>query len=48
MEAWVREAGLKVILRNDEWARMDRGVPVPGMVVVLANQECSFLASPIP
>jgi predicted TPR repeat methyltransferase len=48
MEAWVREAGLKVILRNDEWARMDRGVPVPGMVVVLANQECSFLASHVP
>jgi predicted TPR repeat methyltransferase len=39
VEAWARDAGLKVILRNDESTRMDRGAWTPGMVVVL-GREC--------
>jgi len=35
--AWAGGAGLTVAGRNDEWARWDRGAPVPGMVAVLAR-----------
>ncbi|MDQ0392580.1 class I SAM-dependent DNA methyltransferase [Labrys monachus] len=33
--AWAGAAGLAIACRNDEWARRDRGQPVPGMVAVL-------------
>ncbi len=35
IEAWAAAARLRVAYRNDEWARLDRGIPVPGMVIVL-------------
>lgn len=35
IEFWARSAGLALRYRNQEWARMDRGAPSPGMIVVL-------------
>jgi predicted TPR repeat methyltransferase len=37
MEVWVHASGLRLIHRNEEWARMDRGLPVPGLVAVLGR-----------
>ncbi|WP_413991926.1 methyltransferase domain-containing protein [Labrys okinawensis] len=37
METWARTAGLTLLCRNDEWARQDRGIPVPGMVAIFAQ-----------
>ena len=37
IETWAQAAGLTMRYRDEEWARMDRGRPVPGMVVVLAH-----------
>ena len=34
---WAAAAGLAIAASTDEWARHDRGKPVPGMVVVLAR-----------
>ncbi|MGO4333476.1 methyltransferase domain-containing protein [Labrys sp. KB_33_2] len=35
IESWVAAAGLQPRHLDDAWARTDRGVPVPGLVVVL-------------
>jgi predicted TPR repeat methyltransferase len=33
--AWTSEAGLRLVYADNAWARLDRGAPAPGMVVVL-------------